>query len=104
MLTIRCMDPKEYTDLKAYLDRTPEIEVKLFNSYHKNFLEDLNDLVTSGKVRIEYPRHLAESVGWIVGKVSRGYLRNLYLELLTPTYKSEGVNEVLVIGEGYDER
>lgn len=103
MYVIRCMNPKEYTYLKKYLDNTPEIKVKLFNSYHKEFLNELNELISINQIKIEYPRHLAEEVGWMVGKVKKGHLRNLSLELLIPNYTSLGVNEVLVIGEGYDE-
>lgn len=103
MYVIRCVDAEEYARLKEYLNHEPKIKVTLFNSYHKGFIEVLNNHVCNMAVKIEYPRHMAVEVGWMVGRVKKGYLRNLTLELLTPKYNPTGVNEVLVIGEGYDE-
>lgn len=102
MYIIKCFNSENYTIIKDALSE--DIKVSLFNSYYKGYVKHLDKLLEDYDVVLEYPRGMEEEAGWIVGRVNKRYLSRLKVELLDSIYEQKYTNEIVVIGEGYDER
>lgn len=101
---IRCMTPEEYSTIDE-TQLSDKISISIFNSYHKDFLNKLDKMYDLFDcIVFEYPRKMTIEVGWIAARVKSGRLREVKFEMLGKNYISPGVNEILVVGEGYDDK
>jgi hypothetical protein len=99
---IRCFNPEIYTSIEKSIPEN--ISISIFNSNHKEYVEYLDVILKENDVVLEYPRGLEIEVAWIVGKVNKRYLQKLRVEIMDTLYQPKSVNEILVIGGGYNEQ